>query len=243
MAEQFAGRWAMDKALSSDLEAILKLQGLSWPLRKMVCLAGVRIEMSVAPGEVDSSRTPDPTETVITVDVTPIGTPGGIGASTEVRKMDWSPFEKIDFLFGLCQERSQFAYAKDGGDKLGIPGKGAGMYPDVEMQTKVGDLRAGRFLRGEINEDGSDSFWDTTGQGGAAGETEKGGKMDRPVWVHTFVRNLQGGGWTAEQIWGFEIIDGERYHTRRVVVANTKGQYVLARLVHKYLGEGTWSKK
>ncbi|KAL5044675.1 hypothetical protein BDW71DRAFT_215539 [Aspergillus fruticulosus] len=230
MAEQFAGRWAM--------------QGLSWPLRKMVGLAGVRITMSITPAGFDSSGTPDPTETVITVDVTPTGTPTGVGAATEVRKMDWRPFERSEFLFGLCQERSQFVYAKEGGDdEYGSSGKGPGVYPDVEMQTKVGDLRAGRFLRGEINEDGSDSFWDITGQGRGAEEKEKEGKSDGPVWVHSFVRNLHGRRWTAEQIWGFEVINGERFHTRRVVVANTKGQYILARLVYKYLGEEPGPKK
>ncbi|KAL6232162.1 hypothetical protein BDW75DRAFT_232996 [Aspergillus navahoensis] len=229
MAEQFTGRWVM--------------QGLSWPLRKMVCLAGIRIDISVTPGEFDSSRTPDPTETVLTEKITPIGTPGGMGASMEVRKMDWIAFEKTDVLFGLCEERCQLIYAKEAGNETGTLGQGPGVYPDVEMQTKAGDLRAGRFLRGEINEDGSDSLWDTTGQGEGAGEKEKGVEMDGPVWVHTFTKNLQGSGWTAEQIWGFEVINGERYHTRRVVVANTKGQYVLARLVYKDLGEGTRPRK
>lgn len=45
----------------------------------------------------------------------------------------------------------------------------------------------------------------------------------------------QGGGWTAEQIWGFESIDQKRYYTRRVVVR--KGQDVQrVRLVYDYQG-------
>ncbi|KAL4736033.1 hypothetical protein BDV11DRAFT_211583 [Aspergillus similis] len=227
MAEQFVGRWV--------------IQGLSWPLRKMICLASMRMEVSVTPGEPDSAQSIDPREKIITVSVTLTGTPrGGLG-STEVRKMDWSPLERDDFLFGLCQEQSHFVYPKKGGDEHESTERGAGVYPDVEMQTKVDDLRAGRFLRGEINEDGSESFWDLTGRTG--GVEEKGGKQDGPVWVHTFVRNLRGNGWTAEQIWGFEVINGERRHTRRVVVANTKGQYVLARLVYKNVGEETESRK
>ncbi|KAL4816676.1 hypothetical protein BDW67DRAFT_175300 [Aspergillus spinulosporus] len=228
MAEQFVGRWVM--------------QGLSWPLRKMICLAGLRIDVSVTPGEPDSVQSMDPREQVISVNVTLTGTPtGGMGGSTEVRKMDWSPLERDDFLFGLCQEQSHFVYPREGGDEHENVEKGKGVYPDVEMQTKLNDLRAGRFLRGEINEDGSESFWDLTGRTG--GVEEKGGQQDGPAWVHTFVRNLRGNGWTAEQIWGFEIINGERCHTRRVVVANTKGQYVLARLVYKYAGEEKGSKK
>ncbi|KAF7932394.1 hypothetical protein BELL_0687g00070 [Botrytis elliptica] len=43
-------------------------------------------------------------------------------------------------------------------------------------------------------------------------------------------------GWTANQIWGFAIIDGKRYYTRRVVVK--KGNEVLKiRLVYNYQGK------
>jgi len=43
-------------------------------------------------------------------------------------------------------------------------------------------------------------------------------------------------GWTGDQIWGFAIIDGQRYHTRRVVI--TKGDTVLkARLVYNFQGK------
>lgn len=241
MAEQFVGRWVMDRALCSDLEAILKLQGLSWPLRKVLCLAGLRIDVTATPGKPDSSQGMDPREQIITVNATVTGTPtGGLGGSTEVRKMDWSILERDDFLFGPLQEQSHFVYPKERGDEHENTDKG--VYPDVEMKTKVDDLRAGRFLRGEIYENGSESLWDLTGRK-RGDEEEKEGKQDGPVWVHTFVRNLRGNRWTAEQIWGFEVINGERCHTRRVVVANTKGQYVLARLVYKYVGEESEPKK
>ncbi|KAL8682408.1 MAG: hypothetical protein Q9186_001529 [Xanthomendoza sp. 1 TL-2023] len=42
-----------------------------------------------------------------------------------------------------------------------------------------------------------------------------------------------GGGWTADQVWGFELIDGKRYYVRHVVVR--KGDdWKLARLVYDY---------
>ncbi|TAQ90996.1 hypothetical protein B7494_g739 [Chlorociboria aeruginascens] len=57
-------------------------------------------------------------------------------------------------------------------------------------------------------------------QSGPGGETH----------IETFVENKDGG-WTADQIWGFVIIDGVRYYTRRVVVK--KGEVVVkARLVY-----------
>ena len=36
------------------------------------------------------------------------------------------------------------------------------------------------------------------------------------------------------KVWGFETINGERYHTRRVVCANN-GEYVLAKLVYTFV--------
>jgi len=45
----------------------------------------------------------------------------------------------------------------------------------------------------------------------------------------------QGGGWTAEQIWGFEQINEARYYTRRVVVRK-EAEVGRARLVYDYKG-------
>ncbi len=53
--------------------------------------------------------------------------------------------------------------------------------------------------------------------------------------VQSWVVNVDGGGWTAEQNWGFEEINGERRYTRRVVV--WKGDHLQkARLVYDYKG-------
>ncbi|KAI4123000.1 MAG: hypothetical protein LQ338_005508 [Usnochroma carphineum] len=50
--------------------------------------------------------------------------------------------------------------------------------------------------------------------------------------VQSYVES-KGGGWTADQVWGFEMIDGKRYHVRHVVVR--KGDdWKLARLVYDY---------
>ncbi|KAF7889018.1 hypothetical protein EAF00_009318 [Botryotinia globosa] len=43
-------------------------------------------------------------------------------------------------------------------------------------------------------------------------------------------------GWTADQIWGFSIVDGKRYYTRRAVIK--KGKEVLKiKLVYNYQGK------
>lgn len=53
--------------------------------------------------------------------------------------------------------------------------------------------------------------------------------------VQSWVTSIDGGDWTAEQIWGFEEIKGERRYTRRVVT--WKGdKEERARLVYDYQG-------
>ena len=55
--------------------------------------------------------------------------------------------------------------------------------------------------------------------------------------VQCWVESTGGGGWIAEQVWGFEIVNGERRHTRRVVVWNA-GKVTRTRYVYDYKGEG-----
>lgn len=40
-------------------------------------------------------------------------------------------------------------------------------------------------------------------------------------WLHSYVESLDNG-WTAEQIWGFQIVNGERRHARNVVVKKVR---------------------
>lgn len=51
-------------------------------------------------------------------------------------------------------------------------------------------------------------------------DAEKGGPNGE-THVHSFVINEERG-WTAEQIWGFAIVEESRYYTRRVVVKKGK---------------------
>lgn len=74
------------------------------------------------------------------------------------------------------------------------------------------------------------------------GKTLKDGKTESRFLdeesVHSYVKNQDSGyGWTAEQVWNFEEIDGKRYYTRRVVVKKADGsKSEKARLVYDYLG-------
>jgi hypothetical protein len=45
------------------------------------------------------------------------------------------------------------------------------------------------------------------------------------------------GEWEASHLWGFEMVDGERRHTRRVRVSNEKGEELRVRMVYDFVGE------
>ncbi|KAL4865439.1 hypothetical protein BDV12DRAFT_200179 [Aspergillus spectabilis] len=140
---------------------------------------------------------------------------GGIKGTTERRVMDWTVQDHKDYIFSACQHRSRFVYSSKDENTDGE------VYPDFEMQTDVSDEKVKMFLRGEVDEDGKKSSWSMPGS------AEKDGGR---VWMHTFMRNLDAG-WTMEQMWGFEEINGQLYHTKRVVAAGAKGQYTLSRQV------------
>ncbi|KAJ6093174.1 hypothetical protein N7486_008463 [Penicillium sp. IBT 16267x] len=55
------------------------------------------------------------------------------------------------------------------------------------------------------------------------------------LWIHTFDYR-EDGAWTVEQVWGFEMIGGERFHTRRFVVADRGGNFEMGRIVFSYFG-------
>jgi hypothetical protein len=40
---------------------------------------------------------------------------------------------------------------------------------------------------------------------------------------------------TLLQIWGFEMINGERFYTRRIAATSADGEYVLVRMVISFL--------
>lgn len=52
--------------------------------------------------------------------------------------------------------------------------------------------------------------------------------------VQAYVESYDNG-WTADQVWGFEVVDGERRHVRHIVVR--KGSdWKQARLVYDWMG-------
>lgn len=65
-------------------------------------------------------------------------------------------------------------------------------------------------------------------------DAEKGGPNGER-FMESFVVN-DGRGWTARQLWGFAIVEGERYYTRRVISWKADGSEVQrVRLVFNFL--------
>ncbi|KAJ5505472.1 hypothetical protein LT330_001857 [Penicillium expansum] len=205
--QNLSGKWEMDSA-SNPTDPLLSLQGVGWLTRKTLSYATVTSNVH----QYADSENPS----LIHVDAQQVIT-GGIQGTKEERKLDWQEREHVDHIFGTVKGRSRHIAAAKSED--------GAVRPVIEIQTKVGspeaDAKVQKFLTGETLIDGSKS------EGFLAEEGEG-------AFLQSFVKN-ESAGWTAEQVWGFEIVDGERRHTRRVVV--TKGGKVAsARLVYTFKG-------
>ncbi|KAJ5082734.1 hypothetical protein N7532_011777 [Penicillium argentinense] len=211
--KNLSGQWVMDATLSNPTDPILALQGMSWFLRKALPYATVTLHVHEYPDSANPK--------VYHIDVDQVIT-GGISGSKEARTLDWTSREHVDNIFGTLSGKSRHF--------RGAKGEDGKIRPAVEVQTSVGkpedDAKVQKFLRGEILSDGSasDGFL-VDEEGEEFGEGEG-------LYMQSFVQNNENG-WTAEQIWGFELVDGERRHTRRVAVTKA-GKVELARLVYTF---------
>ncbi|CAG8935054.1 unnamed protein product [Penicillium salamii] len=212
--EHLNGSWVL--ALSSESDPILKLQKVSWLIRKAFSFATIYIKILQYPiKEKESSEPSTKIDFIQTASA-------GLAGSKEERILDWAKYDHTDYFFGTVKGQSQFIY--------GAPAKDGTMRPEFELQTDTTSAEIKQFLRGEIELDWSKS----PGFLVEAQDEPVEGEM-RGCWVHTFERNEKLG-WTAEQIWGFEMIGESRYFSRRVVVMTTKGQYLCGRIVFDFVG-------
>ncbi|KAJ6189663.1 hypothetical protein N7519_004571 [Penicillium mononematosum] len=204
--QNLSGKWEMDSTHSNPTDPILTLQGMGWVMRKALSYATVTIYVKQYADSENAALIHIDSQQVIT---------GGIQGTKEERKLDWEAREHVDHIFGKLQGRSRLI--------AGAKSEDGAVRPVIEIQTKVGspeeDAKVQKFLTGEILIDGSKS------EGFLAEEGEA-------VFLQSFVKNTENG-WTAEQVWGFETVDGERRHTRRVVVTKD-GKVASARLVYAF---------
>jgi len=181
-----SGKYAMNKSISDDVDALLALQGIGWLTRKAIRLANV--VLTIDEYEEDN---------VMHVDITSVAS--GLSTTQENRTLNWKESEHSDRIFGKVVGKSRLFKIQD----FSMQGPGPAEDKTFLKAEKLKDLKTpSSFLEDEHLQS----------------------------WAVS-----QGGGWTAEQIWGFEQIDGKRFYTRRVVVR--KGQDVQrVRLVYDYQG-------
>ncbi|KAK2768566.1 hypothetical protein FQN54_000422 [Arachnomyces sp. PD_36] len=220
------GKFVMDKALSNNPDDILKLQGISWLTRKAIGLATITLAVT----EEDKPTEEDPNGPPITHVTIGQTATGGIPGTTESRILDFVERPHTDHIFGSVKGRTRWcrgAKAEDGKIR-----------PNPEILSKVGneaeDVAVSKFLRGETLADGSETEGFLVEKVAGVLATEEGTDADNGIFLQSYVESIDNG-WTAEQIWGFQIIDGIRYHTRNVAVVKN-GQVQKARLVYSFVG-------
>ncbi|RAK71409.1 uncharacterized protein BO72DRAFT_392054, partial [Aspergillus fijiensis CBS 313.89] len=199
-------------------------QGIPWLLRKTILYTPLTIQIT----HTTTTNNADGSKTIhLTARQTSIK---AASPPPDIRHFDWEIYSQENFLFGgiVCRNRfirgdSSVAALMDAGGSDGGGDDGV-VRPAVEVQSPLKDggdqAVVRRFLRGEVEVDGCTLSEGFLGDGGVG------------IWGHVFDRK-KGGGWCSEQVWGFEMIHGERLYSRRAVLTDNTGRYRLARLIYR----------
>lgn len=99
--------------------------------------------------------------------------------------LDWKISDHEDYFFGKVQAQSEFVHGVIDADGI--------IRPEFELQTGNANVKITRYMRGEIEADGSKSA------GFIVEDRTRMSEMGPGLWVHTFERNVKSG-WTAEQV-------------------------------------------
>ncbi|KAK5995994.1 hypothetical protein PT974_04416 [Cladobotryum mycophilum] len=92
----------------------------------------------------------------------------------------------------------------------------------------VGQMRTGYISLGEIEETYLKGEW-----------LEGEGEVARPDGKNLVMNEIKSKnhGWVETQIWGFEKVDGERKHTKRVRLVTAQGEVIEMRAVYDFVEE------
>ncbi|CEN62351.1 hypothetical protein ASPCAL08987 [Aspergillus calidoustus] len=213
------GTWVLETHLSSNIPLLLKLQKIPFLIRHAITSSPVHLILT----QYTETNAKGQNQTHLDLVQRTAGSLT-LPVIQDKRVLDWIEREHEDFVFGKVLTRSVFVRGN-------VSDKGVAK-PDFEVKVHVKDGQEviERFLRGEIDVDGSE-----TGEFLVEGEVGNGVDEERKgLWVHTLEINEKSA-WTAETVWGFEMVKGERYLTSRVVVVNGKGKYQLGRMVFRFL--------
>ncbi|KAE8421302.1 hypothetical protein BDV36DRAFT_292495 [Aspergillus pseudocaelatus] len=218
-----AGNWVMSYTARYEIEGTLELtregiqQRLNWIIRR--AFQHVTITFTITEY---ASIGADCSPLALHIDVVHTVT-GGFNGTTEKRTLDWKVYTQKDYVFGTLSVRSR----RIGG----VEDEDGQVRPALELDTPNLSERSYDFLRGAVSAEGERDAGFLVEE---LPQEEMG--TSRGSWLHTVSRS-EDLGWTMEQVWGFETIRGERYHTRRVVVINKSGDCAMARVVYKWHSE------
>ncbi|KAJ5291832.1 hypothetical protein N7478_001083 [Penicillium angulare] len=218
--DKLNGNWILNKKLSTEIDPIFKLQGINWLLRKAVALTDICLKISTS-----HTNEPEPITTIEFLQTSPIGK---LASTTEKRVLNGEVRYHSDYIFGTVTSQSCFVQGSSEAENVGL------VKPELGVQTKSLGSDLVKFLSGEITFEDRELFTHFGGflvEGIHSGQRKTRG---RGLWVHTFERSIHSG-WEAEQTWGFEMINGNRCFTRRVVVTSAEGKHVYARLVYDFI--------
>ncbi|GAP91654.1 hypothetical protein SAMD00023353_6900130 [Rosellinia necatrix] len=137
-------------------------------------------------------------------------TASGLTGTREARTLDWTPREHKDWLFGRLHGRSRFATADE-----------------VAALVATPDAQARRDRWAD------DDFLAQDWIADADADAEGKGPNGEPLIIAHMDADA---GWRATQIWGFQIIGGERRYVRNVVVA--KGEkFESFKMIYDFVSE------
>ena len=84
-----SGAWQLNRSLSDNTEELLKLQGLSSPIRKILNYANVTLQISQYTGEDNNTH----------IDITQ-SAGAGVANSVETRTLDWTERKQKNGIWG-----------------------------------------------------------------------------------------------------------------------------------------------
>ncbi|KAL3443571.1 hypothetical protein BJX65DRAFT_311729 [Aspergillus insuetus] len=127
------GSWVMDKALSTDSDPILKLQGVGWVTRKGISMATITIRIKSS-SEMDHESQADVNRLDIEQTLSAV-----LPGSTETRILNWTERKQKDPLFGILRGRSRLVGGTRDDDGI--------VRPAIEIESTLTDEKAKSVIR------------------------------------------------------------------------------------------------
>ncbi|KAJ5383223.1 hypothetical protein N7517_001134 [Penicillium concentricum] len=157
------GNWVLDKARSTNLDAVLKLQGIGWITRKAIEASKMTLKIT------QSSETHSSTGEAAEWITFEAALTSGLKGAPEKRPLTWTEFEHNDTIFGLVYIRSHYI----SGERTSH-----GVRPLIELQTK--DV-------------GSGILYGLTEAIAVDHESETAQTIVEKAFIHDFVRSVHFG--------------------------------------------------